>query len=299
MESNFMIHPSTFSIVASDPKNRSCGIAVASKFLAAGSVVPWAHSNAGAIATQSYANTRYGPIGLQMLEQGLSAEQTLEALLAGDLDAEKRQVGIVDLQGGSATFTGNQCHNWAGGITGNGYATQGNILVGEHVIQEMSNVFENTTGNIIWRLYNALAAGDKAGGDRRGRQSAAIFVTKFQGGYAGFNDRWVDLRVDDHQDPVVRLGELLELRDLYFEKSPLDDVILLRGKQLEKMQLVMKKRGFYIGEINGKYEDQTRVAFRTFIGNENFEDRCDFDNGKIDRPVFNYIIHNKETQKDE
>jgi uncharacterized Ntn-hydrolase superfamily protein len=294
-----MIHPSTFSIVASDPKERSCGIAVASKFLAAGSVVPWANSMAGAIATQSYANTRFGPIGLEMLEQGLSAEHALEALLAGDIDAEKRQVGIVDMQGGSATFTGIQCHNWAGGNTGEGYAAQGNILVGEHVIQEMSNAFENSTGNIAWRLYHALAAGDEAGGDRRGRQSAAIYVAKFQGGYAGFNDRWVDLRVDDHHDPVKRLGELLELRDLYFGKSSPSDVILLRGKQLEKMQLVLKQRGFYSGEINGQYEDQTRVALSAFIGTENFEDRFDSENGKIDGPVFNYIINQMGTHKDD
>ena len=209
----------TFSIVAFDPADRTWGVAVASKFPAVGAVVPFARADAGAVATQSFANTSYGPRGLEMMAKGLSADVALKKLLEEDPEKELRQVGLVDEQGHAATFTGSGCFSWAGGLIGNGYACQGNILAGEQVVKALEGGFLKTEGDLSTRLYAALLAGDRAGGDRRGRQSAAIYVVKAGAGYAGFNDRWMDYRVDDHQDPVPQLGKLIEMHHLYFDKS--------------------------------------------------------------------------------
>lgn len=284
-----MIHPSTYSIVAYDPEEQAWGCAVASKFLAVGSVVPWAKANVGVIATQSYANTTFGSLGLELLEQGNSAENTMSVLLGNDPQADLRQVGIVDAQGNAATYTGSGCYEWAGGITGAGYAIQGNILAGENVVVQMEKMYVSTDEPFSKRLYRALMAGEKAGGDRRGKQSAAILVVKYQGGYGGFNDRWIDLRVDDHTSPVERLGDMLELHDLYFGKSPEQDRIYLVGEPLHKLQAIMIRQGYYHGPENGEYTQQTKKALEAFMGNENFEDRVDFENGTIDLPVFAYI----------
>jgi uncharacterized Ntn-hydrolase superfamily protein len=284
-----MIYPSTFSIVAYDPSEYAWGIAVASKFPAVGSVVPWARAGAGAVATQSHANTSFGPRGLDLMEKGASAQQALQALIADDPQKELRQVGMVDNQGGAATYTGSACHDWAGGLTGNGYAIQGNILAGENVVKAMEATFVSQSGSLVTRLFQALLAGDRAGGDRRGRQSAAIFIVKPQGGYGGFNDRWIDYRVDDHDDPVLRLGELLELHELYFGESPIEDRVQLKGQHLSRLQSLMHRLGYYQGEIHGQYDPATRSALVSFIGNENFEERFDAENGVIDRPVLDYL----------
>ena len=252
--------------------------------------MPWARAGAGAVATQSYANTSYGPHGLELMEKGFSAQEALQKLLAGDTQSAQRQVGLVDASGGVATFTGSSCHDWAGGVTGDKFAAQGNILVGPGVVQVMANTFTRTTGSLFWRLYQALLAGDRAGGDRRGRQSAALLVVKTQGGYAGLNDRWIDYRVDDHPDPVKRLGELLQLHDLYFDKSPAEDQVLLLGEPLRQMQAIMARQGYYQGTINGEYDLQTRASLEAFIGNENFEERTDYTKGVIDRPVLDYLL---------
>jgi uncharacterized Ntn-hydrolase superfamily protein len=283
--------PSTFSFAAYDPDEIAWGVAVASKFPAVGNIVPWAKAKAGAIATQSHANTSYGPNGISMLETGKSAQDTLEALISEDSHRESRQVGIVDSRGGTATFTGKSCADWAGGYAGNGFAVQGNILVGEQVIQAMARAYENSSRSIMWRLHGALLAGDKAGGDRRGRQSAAIYIVKPHGGYGGFNDRWVDYRVDDHPDPVRKLAELLELHDLFFDTSPEKDKIQLIGDPLIKLQKIMTDRGYYKMPINGIYNVETKKSLRAFIGNENFEERTDFETGTIDGPVYDYIIN--------
>lgn len=286
-----MLHPSTFSIVMYDAKEKAWGIVVASKFLAVGSVVPWARANAGAVATQSFANTTYGNRGLTLMEAGHSAEETLALLLDDDPERELRQVGLVDAQGRSATYTGSSCFVWAGGLSGDGFAIQGNILAGEQVVLAMeASLRENTEKTIIWRLYNALLAGDQAGGDRRGKQSAAILVVKAQAGYAGFNDRWVDYRVDDHHEPVKRLGELLNLHELYFGKSPLEERVRLVGDPLRQLQEIMAKFGYYRGHFHGEYDAPTQTALRAFIGNENFEDRTNFDAGLIDRPVLEHLL---------
>ena len=274
----------TFSIVACDLKEKTWGVAVASKFPAVGAVVPWAQANAGAIATQSFANTSFGPRGLAMLAEGLSAKQTLDALLKDDPDKETRQVGIVDAKGGAATFTGSGCFNWAGGLIGKGYAIQGNILAGAKVVAAMEKKFLAIKGDLPTRLHAALLAGDRAGGDRRGRQSAAIYVVKPNGGYGGFIDRWLDYRVDDHEDPVPRLGELIELHRLYFDKSPESERVVLKGKSLEQITAILKHEGYL--KKNVSFLD----AYNAFIGNENFEERSDPDGQWIDRPVLKYLV---------
>ena len=208
MNSNIV---ATFSIVGFDPETKEWGIAVQSKFLAVGSVVPWAQANVGAIATQSYANTRFGPEGLKLLAEGKSAQELMDMLIAGDEERHLRQVGIVDREGKAAAFTGDGCHAWAGGITGPYYAAQGNILVSEETVQAMAQTFEGTQGDLSHRLLEALDAGQSAGGDSRGQQSAALFVVQDQAGYRGYNDVKVDLRVDDHPQPITELKRLFEL----------------------------------------------------------------------------------------
>lgn len=284
-----MFQVSTFSIVACDLKAHAWGIAVASKFPAVGSVVPWARANAGAVATQALANTTFGPRGLELMSGHLSAEETLAKLLTRDRDREHRQVGLVDARGRSASYTGKKCMEWAGSLTGLGYAIQGNILAGPEVIRQMEHTFLESKGELPERLFAVLDAGSRAGGDRRGRQSAALYVVKNKAGYGGHNDRWIDYRVDDHLNPVLRLGELLELHHLYFDKSPKSQRVKLEGKAAKEIQHIMKGLGYYT-PTNGEYDDATREAFRVFIDNENFEERANPDAGWIDKPVFDYLL---------
>lgn len=285
-------HPclSTFSIVAFDPAEFAWGIAVASKFPAVGAVVPWAQAGSGAVATQSYANTAYGPQGLALMGQGLSAKQTIDQLISEDEQHDLRQVGMIDAQGQPATFTGKNCPAWAGGKTGPHCAAQGNILTGPETIEALIETFIRTESDLPDRLLAALLAGDRAGGDRRGRQSAALLVVRPQGGYGGYNDRWIDYRVDDHEDPVPRLAELLHLHRLYFERSPADDRVPMKGKALLQLQKIAQSLGYYLGPLHGQYDEATRHALRAFIGNENFEDRTDFEAALIDRPVLDFLL---------
>lgn len=283
-----MPRASTFSIVACDPHAPAWGVAVASKFPAVGAVVPWAAAGAGAVATQSYANTSYGPRGLDLMRSGRTAEEALEALLAEDPGREQRQAGLVDSRGFPATFTGKECYPWAGGTTGEHFAAQGNILAGPQVIGAMAEAFAGAAGDLPDRLMAALTAGDRAGGDRRGRQSAALRVMRAGAGYGGFNDVWIDYRVDDHPDPVPRLAELLELHRLYFDKSPAEDEVPVTGEVAAALQAMMRRLGYFKGEPNGAYDEATKAALREFVGNENFEDRTDFERGRIDRPV---LVH--------
>jgi uncharacterized Ntn-hydrolase superfamily protein len=202
----------TFSIVGYDPGTGDLGIAVESRFFAVGSVVPWAKAGVGAIATQSYANTTFGPKGLELLAQGKSAQETLDILVKQDPQADQRQAGIVDSQGRPATFTGAKCNPWAGGKSGKNYTAQGNILTGSVVVEAMASTFEaNANLPLADRLVKALAAGQAAGGDSRGQQSAALLVVRAKGGYAGYNDRYIDLRVDDSPKPIEELARLLEI----------------------------------------------------------------------------------------
>jgi uncharacterized Ntn-hydrolase superfamily protein len=206
----------TFSIVARDSATGELGVAVASRFFAVGSVVPWARAGAGAIATQSFANTSFGPRGLELLGQGATADEVLKILLRNDGDPDRRQIGIVSASGESVTYTGKGCLPWAGGRSGPGYACQGNILAGEAVVLAMEEAFLQTRGTLADRLYAALVAGDARGGDARGKQSAALIVAKENAGYGGFTDRAIDLRVDDHPEPFRELGRLLDYAQMNY-----------------------------------------------------------------------------------
>ena len=213
----------TFSIAGFDPHTGDLGVAVQSKFFAVGSVVPWAKAGVGAIATQSYANVSYGPDGLELLAKGKSARETVETLTSADGNKQRRQLGIVDAKGNSASFTGSGCHPWAGHIEKPNFCAQGNILTGKEVVDAMASSFEQlqkqAKGGLCDWLANALMAGQDAGGDSRGRQSAALLVVRKKGGYGGGNDRFIDLRVDDHKTPIAELRRLLQLHKNLFKRA--------------------------------------------------------------------------------
>ncbi len=241
----------TFSIVGHsiDPVGPgdgtvSLGVAVASKFLAVGAAVPAAAADVGAIATQAFANLAYRPDGLQLLRDGSSAQETLDALTAADEGRGQRQAGVVDGTGRAATFTGPGCHDWAGGRTGDGYTVQGNILTGPNVVEAMERAWLASEGRLADRLLAALAAGDDAGGDKRGRQSAALLVVRAGGGYGGTSDVGVDLRVDDHPAPVPELRRLLDLHRLYFDQPDPATLLPLDGELAEEVHAHLRSLGF-------------------------------------------------------
>lgn len=282
-------HPlvSTFSIVARDPETGDLGIAVESKFLAVGAVVPWARAGVGAVATQAYANVVYGPDGLVMLGTGLSAQETLEKLLADDPERDERQVGIVDARGRAASWTGPGCTDWAGGHVGDGFCCQGNILTGPEVVDAMVEGYTTSGGTFANRLLSALEAGQAAGGDSRGQQSAAIVIVRVEGGYAGGNDRWIDLRVDDHPEPIAELRRLVMLHRVYFDLDdadlrPLDDALLHRVA----VQLVA------LGHLPSADAARAEIeaALDHWAGIENLEERIRTD-GRIDTVVLEMLAN--------
>ncbi len=283
-----MIYPSTFSIVARDPETGDLGVAVQSKFLAVGAVVPYARAGVGAVATQSYANLLYGPEGLALLEQGLSPEEVIARLTAADPDARLRQVGIVDAQGRAAAFTGEGCFAWAGHRVGENVAAQGNILVGPETVDAMYETFLATRGDLATRLVAALAAGQEAGGDRRGQQSAALLVVREGGSYGGFTDRYIDLRVDDHPRPIDELARLLDLWRVYFQPPRPEDIMPLTEELVREVQYMLRDLGYYRGEVTGRFDEATRKALRAFAGVENLEERL-FEDERIDRTVLNFL----------
>jgi len=272
----------TFSIVGRDGRTGELGVAVHSKFLSVGSVVPWAAAGAGAIATQSWANTAFGPLGLDLLKQGCAAQDVLDRLIADDPGRNSRQVGIVDMHGGSATFTGRDCLPWAGGLAGQDFASQGNILVGANTIEAMADTFRRTPGDLAHRLVTALDAGQAAGGDSRGRQSAALYVVKAKGGYGGLSDRYIDLRVDDHREPIEELQRLLGLWRLYSEKSSEDSLLRLEGPLLEEVGGYLVRLAYL--EAGADFA----AAWRRFVGTENFEER-DVRSGYIDPAILAWL----------
>jgi len=206
----------TYSIVAYDFETGELGVAVQSRYFSVGSVVPWAEANVGAVATQSFVNVSYGPRGLELLKKGLTAKEVVERLVGEDDGRDYRQLGIVDAKGNAASYTGSKCLEWAGGKTGRGYAVQGNILASENVVKAMAEVYKSTKGSLAERLVASLEAGENAGGDARGKQSAALLVVKKGAGRGGYGDRLIDLRVEDHPDPVNELKRLLRLHRVYY-----------------------------------------------------------------------------------
>ena len=275
----------TFSIAAFDPGTDSLGVAVQSKFLAVGSVVPWARAGVGAVATQAMANFNYGPRGLDLMAEGRSAEETVEALTGADEGRDHRQLGVVDARGRGATYTGPECFDWAGGVTGEHYAAQGNILVGRETVDAMARVYEGTEGDLAARLLAALDAGQEAGGDSRGRQSAALLVVREGGGYGGDNDRVIDLRVDDHPDPIKELIRIRDLHTLYFGETG-EDVVAIDGDVREQIVASLRNLG-YLREDDPDDEALYR-ALTVFIGTENFEER-EQARGYLDRAVLEFM----------
>ena len=280
---------STFSIVGRDPDTGEIGVAVQSKFLAVGNAVPWAKAGCGAIATQALANLDYGQVGIILLEKGYTAQETLKTLLAMDEKREDRQIGIVDRDGNSAAFTGKNCFNWAGHINGKNYSCQGNILVSEDTLKVLADTFLNAKGSLARRLANALDKAQDAGGDRRGRQSAALLVVKDKGSYGGYNDRYIDLRVDDDPDPIKKLIHLLDLHELYFNKTRPEEMIRIDEAMALKMQDALKKLGYYSGTIDGNYNEVTRKAYENFCGVENFEERI-CEGTYVDKNVLSFLM---------
>jgi uncharacterized Ntn-hydrolase superfamily protein len=257
----------TYSIVACDLEAGQWGVGVQSKFLAVGSVVPWAEPHVGAIATQSYANPRYGPDGLALLRQGNSAEEVVATLTSGDRDRAQRQVGIVDGQGRAVSFTGEECLDWAGGRTGDGYAAQGNILVSEATVDALALTFEsNAHLELAERLVECLAAAQAAGGDQRGQQSACLLVVEKNAGYGKLSDTVVDLRVDDHARPIVELRRLFALHRELFGVTPNEDWLDVD----EVLGAELRERLARLG-----YEDDLGKAFSAWAGTENLEERVD------------------------
>ncbi len=279
---------STFSIVAFDPETGDLGVAVQSKFLAVGAVVPYAKAGVGAIATQSYANLLYGPQGLDLLAQGLSPQEVIDRLTSNDPEAHLRQVGIVDAQGRAAAFTGSGCFPWAGHRVGPNVAVQGNILVGQETVDAMYETFLGAQGDLAERLVAALAAGQEAGGDRRGQQSAALLVVREGGSYGGYTDRYIDLRVDDHPRPIEELARLLRLWRVYFQPPRPEDILPLTEERVREIQHLLRELGYYQGEITGAYDEPTRQALRAFAGVENLEERL-FEDARIDKTVLEFL----------
>ncbi|HEX2506667.1 MAG TPA: DUF1028 domain-containing protein, partial [Gaiellaceae bacterium] len=243
------------------------GVATQSKFLGVGSIVPWAEAEVGAVATQSYANPRYGPDGLALLRERLSAQEVVERLTAADDDREHRQLGVVDARGGSASFTGSECQAWAGGRTGPGYAAQGNILVSGDTVDALAETFEGTAGRPLEeRLLDCLDAAQAAGGDSRGQQSAALLVVEKDGGYAGLWDVVFDLRVDDHERPLEELRHLHGLHVALFGQTPREDWIRVDDELARELEERLARLG-YDGELGD--------AFFRWAGSENLEERVD------------------------
>jgi uncharacterized Ntn-hydrolase superfamily protein len=252
----------TYSICACDLEAGQWGVATQSKFLAVGSVVPWAVPQVGAIATQAYANPRYGPEGLALLGEGLSAEEVVDRLTSADQDRAIRQLGVVDGHGRAATFTGNECHAWAGGRTGDGYAAQGNILVSGETVDALAATFEGTAGTpLAVRLMDCLDAAETAGGDSRGRQSAALLVVERDAGYAGLSDTLVDLRVDDHVDPLGELRRLHGIHDDLFGQTPREDWIAVDDALR--------------AELDERLDRAGHTTLADWAGVENLEERVD------------------------
>ncbi|GAB4450921.1 MAG: DUF1028 domain-containing protein [Anaerolineae bacterium] len=280
----------TFSIVAYDPHRQEWGVAVQSKFLACAALVSWARAGAGAVATQSYVNVAYGPHGLELMEQSLSARQTIERLTGGDEQQALRQVGMVDRDGNAAAFTGSECHAWAGHIVGDGFACQGNILL-PGTVEAMAERFEQLRGGegelADW-LVEALRAGQAAGGDSRGRQAAGVLVVRAGGGYGGNTDRYLDLRVDDDPQPIERLADLLQQHHLLFGRPDPNDLIPMAEVAAE-LQAILQRTGHYAGPLSGKFDDVTSAALRVLVGRENLEERWNGNPHEIDRLVVDYL----------
>lgn len=304
---------STFSIVAVDPDNGDVGVAVQSKFPNVRPTVPWAEVGVGAIATQSFVNVSYGPRGLALLRNGATAEEALKILVQTDSARQSRQAGIVDMKGNAASWTGNECFDWAGGVTGEnwggkgmivtgkGFSAQGNILVGKETVEAMARTFQSTKGSLADRLVAALVAGGKAGGDRRGEESAALLVKRKGGGYDGTTDDYIDISIYDNPKPLRELERLYALHKLYYFRSEAKNLIEINPSICRELQTILgtkeyKGMQFYAGPVNGVFDAATKKALQDFMGWENYDVRIRDDN-KIDTEVLADIRKNYSAWK--
>lgn len=308
---------STFSIVAIDPVTGDVGVAVQSKFPNVRPIVPWAEAGVGAIATQSFINVSYGPKGLSLLRNGASAEEALRILIANDSSREVRQVGIIDAKGNSASWTGRECFDWAGGITGRnsggkgvvitgqGFAAQGNTLVGKETVEALAKTFQQTNGSLADKLVAAIVAGGKAGGDRRGEESAALLVKRKGAGYDGTTDDLIDISIYDHARPLQELERLYELHKLYYFRSDAKNLIKIDPAICTELQGILSNKPykgflFYDGPVTGVFDPKTKKALQDFMGWENYDIRIR-DDDQIDREVLDDIRKNyaawKSTKK--
>ncbi len=281
----------TYSMVAYDADEQSWGVAVASKFLAVGSLVSWAQADAGAVATQAFVKVSFGPNGLALLAQGHAATTVLETLLRNDSGVAARQVGLVDAHGGVAAHTGENCHDWAGHKLGDGFACQGNILTGPETLDAMAEAYTGASGELADRLITALMAGDTIGGDRRGKQSAAILVVKPNGSYGGDTDRYLDLRVDDDPEPVQRLQGLVATHHLFFGTPRTEDQLPVDETLARELQHMLVTQGYFTGAVSGIWDESSKQAFWQLVGNENLEERWNLDNNpdSIDKVALDYL----------
>ena len=278
----------TFSIVAYEKSTNAWAVAVQSRFIAVGAVVPYAEAGVGAIATQAMANPAYGPQGLALLKRGLSAEEVVRKLTADDSGHDDRQLGVVDAQGRAASYTGARCMEWAGHEVGPGFACQGNILFGPAVVRAMARSFEGTKGDLLDRVLAALFAGQREGGDRRGMQSAAILAVKAGGGYGG-TDRWVDVRVDDHPSPIEELRRVFRLYDMtMLSREDPASLQAIEGDVAATLQHDLSVLGYYSGRLTGAWGPESQAAFARFIGEHNFENK-QRDDGKVWPSVRAYL----------
>ena len=286
-----MISLNTYSIVAHDPDEKAWGVAVASKFLAAGAIVSWARAGHGAVATQAFARVSYGPDGLSLMGQGKSAQETLATLLADDREAGQRQIGIVDAEGNAAAHTGADCGDWAGHKIGKLFTCQGNILTGEETLNAMADAFTSGRGELADRLVAALLAGETVGGDKRGKQSAAVLVVRPNGGYGGDTDRYLDLRVDDDPEPVKKLKQLVTTHHLFFGQSKPEDQLSITQDVAAELQTILQNQDYFAGEANGIWDEMSKQAFWALICNENLEERWSIEGetDKIDRVALEYL----------
>jgi len=299
---------STFSIVGIDPANGDVGVAVQSKFPNLRPIVPWAEANVGAIATQSFINVTYGPKGLALLRNGATAEEALKILVANDSAREVRQVGVIDAKGNAASWTGKECFDWAGSnaggnvggkgvmVTGKGFAAQGNTLVGKETVEALARTFQATKGSLADKLVAALVAGGKAGGDRRGEQSAALLVKRKGAGYDGTTDDLIDISIYDHARPLQELERLYKLHKLYYFRTDPKNLISIDPSICKELQRILVNRAykgfvFYDGPVNGIFDAKTKKALQDFMGWENYDIRIR-DDQQIDREVLEDIRKN-------
>lgn len=305
---------STFSIVAIDTNNGDVGVAVQSKFPNVRPVVPWAEAGVGAVATQSLANVSYGPRGLTLMRNGATAEQALRILIGTDSARESRQVGLIDAKGNSASWTGTECFDWAGGrtatsaggkgtvIVGKDFAAQGNILVGKATVDALAETFQKTQGSLADRLVAALVAAGKAGGDRRGEESAALLVKRKGAGYDSTSDDYIDISIYDNPAPLKELERLYALHKLYFFRSESKNLITIDATVCRELQTILhdkayKGQEFYAGSINGIFDAATKKALQDFMGWENYDVRIRQDD-RIDKEVLADIRRNYREWKE-